>query len=325
MIKLPQNISLCYYNLFRSNNVRSGLTLLELIVVLVILTTLGTVMLTQTAGLTGQARYDQTVRTLEQLQDAVIGRQPYAGEDPTSVPPGFVADIGRLPQAGSALNLAELWDREATSSPPTAFALQTLTGLDDDLQLACGWRGPYIRLAVGADELRNGWGQDFSLSHSDGTAVNAASDDIGAISSTGSGAGDSFDITLDDVVFTDSSSNTDLTTGQITFQFEYTLPSTPSITEYAVVRLYGPVNGSAAVTAQSTVITGTPGSTQSFTVNFSAADIPIGPKLLRAYQLTSAAAPATTADLTSLNKSLVRRVTVLAGGATWPNLTLEGQ
>jgi len=121
-----------------------GLTLLELIVVLVILAALGTVMITQTTSLTGEARYQQTVRTLEQLQDAVIGRQPVGGEDPTGIGPGFVSDMGRLPEAvadGTAFTLAELWDRNLFTDADL-FAVRNLTGLDNDLQLASGWRGP---------------------------------------------------------------------------------------------------------------------------------------------------------------------------------------
>ena len=177
-----------------------GLTLLELLVVLLILAALGTVTLTQTTSLTDEARYEQTVRTLEQLQDAVIGRQPYANEDPTAVPPGFVADIGRLPLAGNNLNLSELWDRSAAAVDPDdpdtylpEFALQTLTGLDDDLEMASGWRGPYMRRPIGSSELNDGWGQPFGLEDEFEAAVDALGDPIARIGSAGSGQGDAFD------------------------------------------------------------------------------------------------------------------------------------
>jgi prepilin-type N-terminal cleavage/methylation domain-containing protein len=301
---------------------RRGLTLLELIVVLVILTTLGTVMLTQTASLTGQARYDQSVRNLEIIREAVIGRQPATGEDPTAVPPGFVADVGRLPQAGPGLDLSELWNREATKIPPTLFSVQALTGLDDDLHIACGWRGPYVRLPAGSDDLRDGWGRPFDLWHSDESAVSDASDVIAAVSSAGSGAADSFDIPLDQVIFADSAG--DQTTGSITLQLQLTLPA-PATDTHAIVRLYGPVNGTAAVVAQSEALPGTAGMTQTVTVTFTPSNIPIGPKILRAYGWSSGVSPATTADLTGRAKSSARRVTVLPGGATWPDLTLVGE
>ncbi|MEM8884620.1 MAG: prepilin-type N-terminal cleavage/methylation domain-containing protein [Planctomycetota bacterium] len=309
----------------RTEDRRRGLTLLELVVVLVILAALGTVMITQTAGLTGEARYEQTVRTLERLQDAVIGRLPLASEDPTAVPPGFVADVGRLPQAGTALDMSELWDRTATASPPTAFAVQTLTGLDNDLQMACGWRGPYVRLPIGSDELRDGWGRSFDLAASDGAAVAMAGDNIAAITTTAPGGGGPFDQPLTDVIFEDTSATIDRTTGQVTLQLAFTLPTSPTGGSYAVVRLYGPVNGAAAVVAQSSASLGVAGATQSVTVTFTPADIPIGPKLLRAYQWNSATAPSTAADLTARTKSLALRVTILADGAMLPNLELEGQ
>lgn len=306
--------------------VRRGLTLLELIVVLVILAALGTVIITQTTSLADETRYRQTTATLEQLQDAVIGRTATAGEDPTSVAPGFVADVGRLPRADASLGMSELWDREApgAGAPPMPFAVQTLTGLDDDLQLACGWRGPYARLPIGSDNLSDGWGRPFTLLKSDGDVVDSAGDNIAAITSAGSGVGDVFDQPLDDVVFEDSSQSIDRTTGQVTLQLVFTLP--PGSTDnQAIVRVYGPVNGRAAVVAQSDVITSVAGTTQSVTVEFNPLDISIGPKLLRAYQWDSATAPGTTDDLTSRTKSMARRVTVLAGGATWPDLELEGQ
>ncbi|MEM8713501.1 MAG: prepilin-type N-terminal cleavage/methylation domain-containing protein, partial [Planctomycetota bacterium] len=74
-----------------------GLTLLELVVVLAILSALGTVMITQSTSLAGEARYQQTVRTLEDLRDAIVGRLPAANEDVLAVAPGFVSDMGRLP------------------------------------------------------------------------------------------------------------------------------------------------------------------------------------------------------------------------------------
>ena len=303
-----------------------GLTLIELLVVLTILATLGTVMITQTTGLTNEARYDQTVRRLEQLQDAVIGREPYVGEDPTSVPPGFVADVGRLPLAGTALDMSELWDRSATGTPPTAFALQPLNGLDNETQMSVGWRGPYVRRPIGSDDLSDGWGRSFALKHSDGTDVDDATDSIGTISSPGSGMGDSFaqplDVVLMHIETGPPAIDIDRTTGQVTLllDFEYT----SSGQEYAVVRLYGPVNGKAEVVAQDVVQnTLGPGISQSLPVTFSPADIPIGPKLLRAYQWSSSTA-AMTADLTSQKKSLARRVTVPVGGVTLLNLELVG-
>ena len=291
---------------------QAGLTLLELVVVLAILATLGTVMVTQTASLTEEARYEQTTRMLEALRDAVLGREMLAGDDPTAVPPGFVADVGRLPLAGPGLDLSELWDRESTGVPPTAFAVQTVGG-DSDLRMACGWRGPYVRRRIGTSDVRDGWGRDFDLLDDAGVAVDAATDSIGAVSFAGSGTGDVFDVVLDDALFVDTTAGVDLTTGDVSVPFSFNVTAG----QYAVVRLYGPSDGQAAVLGQVEIL-GTSG-VQSETVSFSS--IAVGPKLLRAYQWASQ--PATTDDLKSATvKSLVRRVTVLHGGATWPELEL---
>ncbi len=302
-----------------------GLTLIEMVVVLIILATVGTAVITQTAGLTDQARFDSTALSLESLRDGIVGRSTLPGEDPTAVPPGFVADVGRLPEAGTDLDLAELWDREATATPPATFALQPLTGLDDDLELACGWRGPYIRWPIGSDEIRDGWSQPFDLFHRDGTTVDQASDVIGAISSAGSGVGDTFDVTLDDVVFVDDGEGIDLTTGVLSLQVQFELPASPTQGQYVVVRVYGPDNGTAAVVAQSQAHQGTLGATQTITVDFTPDAVAIGPKLLRAYQWNSSTAPLLTDDLTAHPKSEARRVTVITGGTNWPDLSLEGQ
>jgi len=331
-----------------------GLTLLELIVVLVILAALGTVMITQTTSLTGEARYQQTVRTLEQLQDAVIGRQPVGGEDPTGIGPGFVSDMGRLPEAvadGTAFTLAELWDRNLFTDADL-FAVRNLTGLDNDLQLASGWRGPYVRLPVGASTLRDGWGGEYDLEDDAGVDVDAAGDPIGSVGSDGSGVGDAFDPAVPlEVVFADSSATPviDQWNGSVpaSMSIEFSLPATPTQTEYGLVRLYGIRDGEPVVLFQSDVFSYPPpmdGTRKTILVTFTDPDpgtpglsMVIGPKVLRAYQLESSeappnAAPLPTDDLTTLAGGSARaksdpvRFTLPTGGLNaLPLLILEGQ
>ncbi|MCG8508327.1 MAG: prepilin-type N-terminal cleavage/methylation domain-containing protein [Rhodospirillales bacterium] len=334
---------------------RRGLTLLELLVVLVILAALGTVMLTQTTSLTNEARYQQTVRMLEQMQDTVVGRQPVGAEDPTAIPPGFVSDMGRLPAAvadgPSMFTLAELWDRQLFAATGTAgdllFRPRVLEGLDESLEMLSGWRGPYVRLPVGSSNLRDGWGGDYELDDDAGQTVNAAGDPIGRVSSDGPGLGDAFEPVVPlEIVFADSDAtpaidrwNGSLPTDNLTVNYDLTL-STGSI--HGVVRLYGIDNGVPVLLLQSDVFTGTAGTTTPVAVVFDDPDEPgtpllslstvKGPKVLRAYQIDDATAPPTdpnnpAANLTLKAKSTPLRFTLPAGGlnGALPPLNLKGQ
>ncbi|MEM1210695.1 MAG: prepilin-type N-terminal cleavage/methylation domain-containing protein [Planctomycetota bacterium] len=320
-----------------------GLTLLELIVVLVILAALGTVMITQTAGLTGEARYEQTVRTLEQLEDAVVGRQPVGSEDPTAVLPGFVSDMGRLPESeavtvggGTVFTLAELWDSTLYEADDLFFRPRQLTGLDEGLEMFSGWRGPYVRLPIGSGALNDGWGAGFDLEDVDGADVTAGDVAIGAFRSDGSGLGDDFDPAAPlEVVLVDTTQGIDRSTGSLpmdSLTVDYIVPATGTGGAInGVVRLYGIVDGLPALLLQSDVfaVTGTAGTTTSVAVVFDDPDAPgtplssfsavVGPKVLRAYVITGPAAPPTDpldplADLTAEDKSAPLRFTLPAGG-----------
>lgn len=160
----------------------SGLTLLELLVVLTILVALSTVAITSTSGVADQARYEATQRTLENIRDAVIGPANLRDSDGTLLYTGFVADTGRLPKAvaevvdgGTVLTLAEL-----VQQPAGMAAYQVLPAITsnctpeeeadaedpmppaevspDTIRLGVGWRGPYLRLPPGNILPRDGWG-----------------------------------------------------------------------------------------------------------------------------------------------------------------------
>ncbi|WP_397381882.1 prepilin-type N-terminal cleavage/methylation domain-containing protein [Prosthecobacter sp.] len=156
----------------------SGLTLLELLVVLTILVVLSTVAITSTSGVADQARYEATQRTLENIRDAVIGPANLRDTDGTLLYTGFMADTGRLPQAaaevvdgGTVLTLAEL-----VQQPAGMAAYQVLPAITsnctpadeadeedikvnaDTVRLGVGWRGPYLRLPPGNLLPRDGWG-----------------------------------------------------------------------------------------------------------------------------------------------------------------------
>ncbi len=149
---------------------RPGLTLVELLVVLAILALLATVAITSTDVLMGQGRYEATVRTLDGIGRAIVDND---GGASSSGGTGFVADIGRLPTS-----LDELFQ------PSAGVVLHQVWGYDsdddavNDIRLASGWRGPYLRLAPGQDVLRDGWGRTFGFDSTGGvlTVMSLGSD-----------------------------------------------------------------------------------------------------------------------------------------------------
>lgn len=150
---------------------QSGFTLLELVVVLMILavlTTLATRVLDQVQD---QHRYDASQRGLRDIDIAVLGDADERAADGTRVMTGFVADMGRLPRAvelipNGPLTLRELW--APLSAPPfDARPATAANGVPDPHQDAevlvpGGWRGPYFRLPIGANELLDGWGNPYN-------------------------------------------------------------------------------------------------------------------------------------------------------------------
>ncbi len=126
--KLPTNLK----------RIPRGLTLVELVVVLLILTVLATVAVQMVEPQVDQARYDATRKTLENIRAAVIGDPDSRAPDGTPLVSGFVADMGRPPLA-----IDELFVQGAL--PPLDF--QSPPG-DPDLKMAAGWNGPYLRLPM---------------------------------------------------------------------------------------------------------------------------------------------------------------------------------
>ncbi len=165
---------------------RPGLTLVELLVVLVILAIMTTIAIQSTDMLVDQSRYDATQRTLQNIQDAIIGPANQRDSDGSQTITGFIADMGRLPQpvyAGGVLqgdSLRELWDNtvipvassygvQSTTVPIQSLPLPSSTKVlvnsssaAISLQMPCGWRGPYLRFPSGSyGRLVDGWGNPF--------------------------------------------------------------------------------------------------------------------------------------------------------------------
>lgn len=133
---------------------RRGFTMLEMIVVLAILAVLTGIAVRSLEPVSQQARVDATQKTLDEIRSSIVGPQNLSGDVTTSTA-SFVADVGRLP-----VSLDELF-LNVNGLP--AYHASALAGDDADVSLPRGWRGPYMRLPIGATALRDGWGSPFGL------------------------------------------------------------------------------------------------------------------------------------------------------------------
>ncbi|MEZ6094007.1 MAG: prepilin-type N-terminal cleavage/methylation domain-containing protein [Pirellulaceae bacterium] len=167
---------------FASRTIRRcyGLTLLELLVVLVILAIMATIAVQAIQPRVENARFEATRSTMANIVESVVGHGDRTQSDGTPMIDGFVADIGRIPFAVSQeplvapepaeqapiFSLNELWNPECDLA--VQFPFQFRAGPREpedfsDVRIACGWRGPYVMLPIGAHELRDGWGNPFEV------------------------------------------------------------------------------------------------------------------------------------------------------------------
>lgn len=148
---------------------RSALTLLELMVVLVILAIVATVALQSLAPRVETERLSAASRLVDEIKAAVMGPVQKYQIDNTPLISGFVSDVGRYPIAQSdSLDqntpaiLSELWDVETdlASQFPFQFREGPKQPVDySKIRLPCGWRGPYLQLPVGMENIVDPWGR----------------------------------------------------------------------------------------------------------------------------------------------------------------------
>ncbi len=161
---------------------QQGMTLLELTVVLMILTTLATVALRSTSGLQDQARWEQTKNRYEAIKASIIG-DPELNINGQPDISGFVADMGRLP-----LNIKELLSQNYCDNDYQETVPGNCGGnwkINDDYFVGCsdgvsadqatceaipgeawheilmGWNGPYLlssESSTDEDAFVDGWG-----------------------------------------------------------------------------------------------------------------------------------------------------------------------
>jgi prepilin-type N-terminal cleavage/methylation domain-containing protein len=251
------------------------MTLVELLVVLTILAILAAVAMTATDVFVDQGRYDANARTLTSIQEAVVGPDNARQPDGTLLSTGFVADVGRLPMAvgtDPTTALAELW---TIPNGLAAFAVRPAPS-DGEVLVASGWRGPYLRLPVGRNSLRDGWGNSLDLLDAGGNTA-AAGAPIASVRSRGAdnaaGGSGGYDLDLS-VTFATAmavSGNVYLLDGS-----GRTNPTDPSQVH---VTLFGPDPATGGVKETTVSVTKDP---NSGVVSYSATTT-LGPRCLRAY------------------------------------------
>ncbi len=137
-----------------------GFTLVELLLVILILSSLALVTTFLVDNMNEQFRFDQTKSRLEQIRRAIIGDSSRTLNGQTEVS-GFVADMGRLPASLSELvelGLQNPWQMATSSLNDGSLSAVTLS-----IQLPGGWRGSYIDVLPSSDlssvrAVRDGWG-----------------------------------------------------------------------------------------------------------------------------------------------------------------------
>jgi len=169
---------------------RKAFTLVEIVVVLLVLAILATIALEAVEPQVDQAKFEGTQRTIQNYEDAIFSEN--RNSDGTITAAGFFVDMGRVPfgfieqdEFGrDILTARELW-----TLPPGVLSFSSRSVIDnnvvianadndedgntdgerDDLDgdpivadreviVASGWRGPYLRLPIGATGLTDSWG-----------------------------------------------------------------------------------------------------------------------------------------------------------------------
>lgn len=263
-----------------------GLTLVELVVVLLILVAVASVALRSTEGLVQQGRFDATGRTLGNVEDAVLGPKSLRDSRGALRITGFVADMGRLPRTSTEPVIGDLAARssaliELYDGTGLTAASVTASAVDPEVTLVSGWNGPYLRLPVGPSELKDGYGNPLVFQY---TAVGGVFEIRTATSPAGSRPAPwNLDLSVEFIGAIDR-----VAAGLQLHPRTLNLSASPQVPEglqaangNLVVVAFSP-NGSGGVAEVSKYF---PSSSLPTQVSFDLADgLTLGPRVLRAYQ-----------------------------------------
>ncbi|MGR9114697.1 MAG: prepilin-type N-terminal cleavage/methylation domain-containing protein [Gammaproteobacteria bacterium] len=158
-----------------------GMTLLELTVVLLILTTLATVALRATSGLQDQARWELTKNRYDEIKKAIIGDPKLIINGQPDIS-GFIADMGRLPNNIKELLSQNYCDNDFSETVPGNCTGNWINNTDNFIgcsdgvsgeeatcnlageiwhDIRAGWNGPYLstkEISTDPDAFSDGWG-----------------------------------------------------------------------------------------------------------------------------------------------------------------------
>lgn len=293
---------------------QAGLTLVELVVVLMILVIVAGAAITASGTLVEEANYESSQTTMRTLERAVLGHYDSAssGED---FAVSFVSDIGRLPRVAAGtgdIALAELWEKPFTVA---AFEIQSPLG-DPEVRLAAGWRGPYVYAGYGAAKLVDGWGRAFALLAADDTTAIATTElrKIRTLGASGLVGGTGYE--ADETLVFESTLPTTVPARHVG-DVLVRVRTTAATGENVYIRIYGPTDGDVVTLGQSV---GVPANGTDVVHTF--LDIPIGTRVLRAYRSANEPATMESEFDGAAVRSSIRNIEVLQGGIPEVELTL---
>jgi prepilin-type N-terminal cleavage/methylation domain-containing protein len=176
-----------------------GFTLVELLLVILVLSSLALATTFLVDGLYEQSRFDDTKTRLQQIRQAIVGDTSRTLNGQPEIR-GFVADMGRLP-----LNIKELleigdqvpWALNALSAGDISSGISPVL----TIRLDAGWRGPYLDTlpdsSDGQRRFRDGWGNGDLSDVNFGWQYTA--DDLSGVSVQSLGANGIADVTPETV------------------------------------------------------------------------------------------------------------------------------
>jgi len=286
-----------------------GMTLLELVVVLAILAVVTGMAVASFTAVEDQTRLNVTQQQLTEVEIAVLGEQGLRSPNgQQKLVNGFVADLGRLPQlvdhdtnTSTELQPAELWimpaglasftlrnasfntdanlnnitSVETTTTGTFTSGTPSATFQDLDIFLPSGWRGPYLRMNDGLGLIRDGWGNPLLPLQTDGATASMPGQEIAILRTLGSNntlGGTTLSEADRDAIFRTTVLNRSVAGLAVTLKTGVTANE---------VRVYSPDPATGKIRVYQ--YSGTP-------TTYSFGNLPIGPKVIRAY---NAGTPAT--------------------------------